>query len=95
MVRVWTRRCAFNPWGDEQHFIPPVSGGHGGADPRIVDEFVRYVREGGPIATSAIAGRNSVAAGYLATMSLRGGNQAMDVPPVARELIDHFEADVV
>lgn len=95
VVRLWNRRCGYNPYGDEQHFIPPAGGGHGGADPNIVAEFVRYVREGGKIATSAIAGRNAVAAGYQATMSLRDGSRPLDVPPLPREWIDHFEADVM
>ena len=94
VVRVWNRRAYYNPYGDEQHFIPPASGGHGGADPAIVAEFVRYVREGGTIATSAVAARQAVAAGCLATKSLREGNTPQDVPPVPPEWVEYFEADV-
>jgi predicted dehydrogenase len=94
VVRVWNRRVAFNPFGDEQHFIPPASGGHGGADPRIVAEFIRYVREGGKVATSPIAARNSVAAGCMATESLRNGGEPRDIPPVDAELATYFNADL-
>jgi len=95
VVRVWHRRTSYNPYGDEQHFIPPTTGSHGGADPRIVAEFVRYVREGGTIATSPVAARYSVAAGCMATRSLREGGVPMSVPDLDPDLRDHFERDVV
>ena len=94
VVRLWNRRTDYNPYGDEQFFIPQATGGHGGADPGIVDEFLRYVREGGKITTSAVAGRNSVAAGYMATQSLRDGGTPRDIPPVDPEVAAYFEADV-
>jgi predicted dehydrogenase len=90
VVRVWNRRTDFNPYGDEQHFIAPVSGSHGGADPKIVAEFVRYVREGGTIQTSAIAARNSVAAGCAAAESLRNGGVPVAVPPVRKSALAYF-----
>jgi predicted dehydrogenase len=93
VVRLWNRRTGYNPYGDEQYFIPTVRGGHGGADPSIVEEFVRYVRSGGSIATSAVAARYSVAVGCLATESLRSGSAPRDVPPVPRELADYFTND--
>ena len=95
VIRVYNRRNKYNPYGDEQYFIPsPKNGlaGHGGADPRIVAEFVRFVREGGPIQTSPIAGRNSVAAGYMATQSLRNGAVPMDIPPLPDDIRAYFEA---
>lgn len=95
VVRLWNRRTGYNPYGDEQHFIPPVRGGHGGADPSIVSEFVRYIREGGPIATSAVAARYSVAAGCLATESLRAGSTPRDVPPVPKDVAKYFTRDTV
>jgi hypothetical protein len=48
------------------------------------------VREGGKTTTSPIAARMSVAAGYLAAMSLRSGSQPMDVPPVDPEVAAYF-----
>jgi predicted dehydrogenase len=93
VVRLWNRRTGYNPYGDEQFFIPPVSGSHGGADPNIVDEFVRYVREGGKIATSAVAARYSVATGCLATDSLRSGSAPRDIPPLPKDLSAYFTRD--
>lgn len=94
VVRLWNRRCGYNPYGDEQFYIPPVSGGHGGADSRIVDEFVRYIRDGGKIHTSPIAARSSVAAGCMAAESLRHGGEPQDIPPLPADLVDYFEQDV-
>lgn len=97
VVRLWNTRVSYNPYGDQQFFIPPEDdsqGGHGGADPRIVDEFVRYVRVGGKIMTSPIAARYSVAAGCVAAQSLRNGGAPMDVPPLANEVADYFNADL-
>jgi len=92
VVRVWNRRCNYNPYGDEQYFIPEVSGGHGGADPAIVAEFVRFVRDGGKIATSAVAARNSVAAGCYGAESLRSGGKPFDIPPVDPANLAYFQA---
>ena len=94
VVRVWNRRCIYNMYGDEQHFIPPVTGTHGGADPRIVAEFVRYVREGGKVATSPIAARYAVAAGCSAAHSLRHGGTPMEIPDVPEEIRAYFDADL-
>ncbi len=94
VVRVWNRRTDYNPYGDEQYYIPPVSGGHGGADVKIVDEFIRYIRDNIKITTSAIAARNSVAAGVKATESIRNAGQPYDVPALSKEIIDWFEKDV-
>jgi predicted dehydrogenase len=69
-------------------------GGHGGGDGGIVDEFVRYIREGGTIKTSPIAARNSVAAGCMATESLRDNGVPRDVPPVDPEIREYFDKDV-
>ncbi|MBN1555965.1 MAG: Gfo/Idh/MocA family oxidoreductase [Phycisphaerae bacterium] len=94
VVRLWNRRCEFNRDGDVHYSIPVDPGTHGGADPKIVGEFVRYVREGGKVLTSPIAARNSVAAGCRATESLRNNGVPLDIPPVPREILDYFNADL-
>jgi predicted dehydrogenase len=91
VIRVWTRKTSYNPYGDEQHFIPQVRGGHGGADPEIIGEFIRYVQQGGKIETSAIAARQSVAAGCQATESLRHGSAPRDIPPIDPALLAYFD----
>jgi predicted dehydrogenase len=94
VIRLWNRRAHYNPYGDEQFYIAPVHGGHGGADPGIIDEFIRYVQSGGKVATSPIAARNSVAAGCMAAHSIRHGGIPMDIPPVPKRLRDYFNADL-
>ena len=91
VVRLWNRRCHYNPYGDEQFYMAPVTGGHGGADPSIVSEFVRFVREGGAIKTSAVAARNSVAAGCAGAESIRAGGAAVEVPPLSTDIISYFD----
>lgn len=93
-VRLWQHRCHYDPRGDAVFHFPPLAGSHGGADPRIVEEFIRYVREGGKVSTSPVAGRFSVAAGFQATMSLRAGGRPMDVPQLPADLRAYFEADM-
>ena len=94
VVKVWTNRHLYNPYGDIQYFIPKETGTHGGSDKKILGEFVRYLREGGPIATSPVAARNSVAAGIQATLSLRNGSAPMDVPPLPDNVIAYFQDEV-
>lgn len=93
-IRLWNTRSHFKPEGDVEIPIPETTGGHGGADPKIVAEFIRYVREGGKVTTSPVAARHSVAAGCLAAKSLRAGGAPQEVPPVPTELADYFNADL-
>lgn len=92
-VKVWTRRTdAYTPDADEVIEIPAVDdAGHGGADPLLMAEFVRYARDGGPTLTSPIAARQAVAAGIAATESLRSGGGAVGVAPLAPRVAAWFE----
>lgn len=89
-IQVWNKR----KWGynapDQVHMIERPEGGHGGADPRIVAEFLRFVREGGVTQTSPLAGRYSVAAGCAATDSIRDGGTLQQVPAVPANLTRYF-----
>lgn len=82
-IFLWNRRSdTYRMIGDEVHYGDPVAGGsHGGADPLIVEEFLRYVR--GEIKTTTAtpaAARMAVATGCQATKSLRNGGKPYDVP---------------
>ncbi|MDX9978982.1 MAG: Gfo/Idh/MocA family oxidoreductase [Lentisphaeria bacterium] len=94
VVRLWNQRHHYKPEGDAEFPIAPVTGGHGGADPAIVGEFVRYVRQGGSIKTSPVAARNSVAVGCAGAESLRHGGTPQTIPELDPALVRHFAQDV-
>lgn len=91
-IKLWNRRADWNPDGDQVFEMDAESGGHGGADPRIVGEFLRFVRDGGEIDTSPVAARYSVATGIRATESLRGGGVPLDVPALDPATESWYEA---
>jgi predicted dehydrogenase len=91
VVKLWNRRAHYKPQGDQEFRFPKeAAGSHGGADPLIVGEFLRYLREGGRTRTSPLAARYAVAAGCLAAQSMRSGNGPMPVPPPPREAIEKY-----
>jgi predicted dehydrogenase len=92
LVKVWTTRSdAYREDADEVVTVPPTDAdGHGGADPLLIDEFVRFVRDGGPTMTSPVAARQAVAAAFAATTSLRSGGGAVEVAPLATDLAAWF-----
>lgn len=95
-VRVWnSRQSGYRADADAVYQLPAGEtddeAGHGGADPLLVDEFLRFVRHGGRTDTSPVAARMAVAAGALATASLRGGGTPRAVPPLDPVLVDYFE----
>ena len=89
-INLWNNRSNWNPDGDKQIPIMRESGSHGGADSKIVAEFVRFVREGGDINTSPVAARYSVATGCQATESLRNGGIPLAVPERDPALEEYF-----
>jgi predicted dehydrogenase len=89
-IRLWNQRTGYSANGDLEYPIPLADGTHGGADPKIVMDFLNYVRYNTPTLTSPLAARNSVAAGYMATLSLRQGGVPFQIPPPRQELIDYF-----
>jgi predicted dehydrogenase len=92
VVKVWnSRRSGYREDADLVVEIPEAEGGHGGADPRLVAEFVGFVRDGGATLTSPIAARAAVAAGHAATTSLRSGGAPIDIPALDPELIEYFD----
>ncbi len=94
VVRVWNRRCEYNPVGHEQYYVGAPAGSHGGADELIVEEFIRYVRDGGKVCTSPVGARAAVAAGCLAAESLRNGSMPQEVPPVDAKVRAYFDRDL-
>ena len=64
-------------------------GGHGGADPCIVRDFIELVRTGRQPLSTPLAGRMSVATGVAATRSIRAGGRAVNI----KALPDWYKAD--
>lgn len=85
-VHVWNRRTGYNEMGHEVYRIPQREGSHGGADPLIVLNFIDVIRGGEPNGATLEDARASVAAGWLASESIRNGNRAYDVPPINEEI---------
>lgn len=91
-ITVYTNRTDTFGKPDMTVHMQPLDGGHGGSDPRIVSEFLHFVRDGIMTNTSPVAARYSVATGVQATHSLREGNTPFDIPTLDPALIDYFES---
>ncbi len=89
-IKVWTTRTSGFAEPDETVVVRDGEGGHGGADPRLVAEFLRFAALGGSTQTSPVAARQAVAAGVLAAESLRGDGSAREIPALPAELVDYF-----
>jgi predicted dehydrogenase len=92
VVKVWNSgRSGYREDADLVVEIPTADGGHAGADPRLVAEFVNFVRDGGATVTSPIAARAAVAAGHAATTSLRSNGAPIDIPALDPDLVAYFD----
>lgn len=91
-VKVWnTGPTGYRAEPDAEYRVPDATGSHGGGDLAVVREFCRFAAGGGPTDTSPVAARMSVAAGVLATRSLRAGGTPQDVPALDPGLIAYFD----
>lgn len=94
LIKVWTSRHTHSlPEPDE---VIEIAGdddaGHGGADPALIAEFLRFATDGGVTETNPVAAREAVAAGILAAESLRSDGGARTVPALPAELVQYFAA---
>jgi predicted dehydrogenase len=89
-VHVWTQRSP-RETPDIVYNLKPSEGSHGGSDPAIVMEFLKFVRDGIKTNTSPIAARNSVAVGVQGHKSMRSGCNAQKIPSLSKDLIQYFE----
>ncbi|HEY3396448.1 MAG TPA: Gfo/Idh/MocA family oxidoreductase [Armatimonadota bacterium] len=83
-MKVWvkTRRGAGDKsLADRTYDVQKIEGTHGGADPRICEDFLDMVLEGKPPVAPPLAGRMAVAAGCAGAESLRKGGQVVEVSP--------------
>ena len=88
---MWTKRTEHYAERATQEYVIAEEGtGHDSADQLAIDEFLRFVRDGGATEVSPVSARDAVAAGVLATRSLRSGSVPFDVPELDAELADYF-----
>lgn len=73
--------------------IDREDGSHGGADPNLVAEFLRFAAAGGHTQTSPIAAREAVATGVVGAESIRTGGGLLDVPEVDPMVREYFDSD--
>ena len=90
-LKLWNRRSNYSAKANKTYHIPVSGGSHGGADPMIMAEFLRYAREGGKTATSPLAARESVAAGCQATESMRRNGVPLTIAPPSPAIQRYFK----
>ncbi|UZN00174.1 hypothetical protein OL548_10365 [Lysinibacillus sp. MHQ-1] len=59
--------------------MKPEEGSHGGADPKIAQDFVELILYDKKPLTTPFAGRMSVAVGCAATESIRSGGKVIEI----------------
>ncbi|MFE7408126.1 ROK family protein [Isoptericola sp. NPDC057559] len=92
-IRVWNARSDYLEKGHVRYPIEDGGdGGHGGADPLTVAEFVDFVRRGTPTDTSPVAARDAVAAGIGGALSIRSESTPFEIPRLPDELLDYYAA---
>ncbi|MEM7029234.1 MAG: Gfo/Idh/MocA family oxidoreductase [Chloroflexota bacterium] len=91
VIKIWNkRRNGYDSEADITIPVEPEKGGHGGADPKIVQEFLDFVRGKVKPSTSPVAARYSVAAGCAGTESLRNGGQPISIEPLQPNVVNYF-----
>ena len=89
-LHVWTQRGSREK-PDILFKLKAIEGSHGGSDPAIVREFLRFVRDGINTSTSPIAARNAVAVGVKGHQSMRSGCNAEQILHLPGDIVDYFE----
>jgi predicted dehydrogenase len=82
VIRIWDRRVTYLENGTRSISIPPLYGTHGGADPLVVEAFLKWLTTGEHTGAWPEDARQAVATGVMATKSLRSGNIPFDIPPL-------------
>lgn len=92
-IRLWNARSDYLEKGHMRYAIEDGGdGGHGGADPLTVAEFVDFVRRGTPTDTSPVAARDAVAAGIGGALSIRSQSEPVEIPRLSDELLAYYAA---
>ena len=91
-VHVWNKRVDGCAKPDIVYNLPGQAGGHGGADPTMLNEFFEFVTTGCKTYTSPVAARYSVSTGCQATMSLRNGGKPLSIPKLNSDIAKYFNS---
>lgn len=87
--KVYVKTRKTNTWrelSDVTYDMKPERGGHGGADPKITEDFIKLVLYDQQPLSSPLDGRMSVAVGCAATESLRAGGKVMQIPTLTKKV---------
>lgn len=79
-VHLWNRRTGYSEMGHEVFRVPHSEGTHGGADPPMVEDFLRTLRGEEIKGATALDARMAVAVGCMGTESLRDGGTPREIP---------------
>ena len=82
IVKLRNRSRRWANLADHKYQVKPASGGHGGADPLVAEDFLDVVLEGKEPLATPMAGRMSVAVGCAATHSIRNDSVRVEIPAV-------------
>lgn len=83
--KVWVKTRRSSSWreyADRTYEVKKATGGHGGADPVITEDFLDMVLDGVEPLATPLDGRMSVAVGCAAADSLRQGGMPQEIPAV-------------
>lgn len=73
-IHLWNRRMGYQELGNEVLRIPHIEGTHGGADPLMIEDFLRFLRGESSVGATLRDARSAVAVGCLGAESLRNGS---------------------
>ena len=86
-IELWDNRVDhFRLHGDATVRTPPTQGTHGGADPKIIQGFIDYLRNESIPATTPQASRHAVATACAGAESMRNNSIPVEVPPLPTEI---------
>lgn len=95
-VFVKTRKSgSWHEMSDITYEMKKMPGTHGGADPRICEDFVNLVLYNKQPLTTPFAGRMSVAVGCAATESIRSGGKVVHIDQGRHKLNNSIKDEIV
>lgn len=86
IVKLRDRSNRWKNMADQVYDVKKFEGGHGGADPKICQDFIDMILKGKEPVATPLAGRMSVATGVSATESLRDSGTLRSIPDLPDSL---------